>query len=224
MASPNFDSLSVQHSKNIGDPVVAATTDGKVWTSAQRSFHLNLACKDWLNARMRAAFAIERRGLDAEEQWSAMGSYVQESSSTALTGNALAFTALTPNILRPIALYNVSSSVPIRRLTSQKLRFMTSSGGNSFLTASSTQQFFTVDASSIRVLGSGATDNVYVRYVAAHTDLSAGGASDILVLAPYWGDILRLAFAIAKRDVATAEAQQIAIIETKFVTDGINQG
>ena len=43
-----FNDLSVQHSRNIGDTVASGSTDGNLFTSAQRANHLNRAIKRWL--------------------------------------------------------------------------------------------------------------------------------------------------------------------------------
>lgn len=52
MAIPIWDSLNVQHSRNIRDKVASATTDGTAITSAQRDYHLNSACRIWMRKKV----------------------------------------------------------------------------------------------------------------------------------------------------------------------------
>lgn len=54
MAIPVWDSLNVQHSRNIRDKVASATTDGTAITSAQRDYHLNNACRIWMRKKVLA--------------------------------------------------------------------------------------------------------------------------------------------------------------------------
>lgn len=215
MASPNWDSLSVQHSKNIGDGVVSASTNGKSWTSAQRDWHLNSACRLWISLRVGKGLANERQGLSGEFHWTALDGYINEASA-ALASNVKALSGWTPAVWFVLSAYNTTGSVPILPFP-QRQRFFTSTGGNQFLTASATNQYYVLDGSQIRVLGSGATDTVNLRYVATHTDLAAGGSTDILIQSPFWPEILKLALAIAKMDVGRQEDQQIAQAAEGFV-------
>jgi len=54
MAIPIWDSLNVQHSRNIRDKVAAATDGGTGVSSAQRDYHLNNACRIWMRLKVQA--------------------------------------------------------------------------------------------------------------------------------------------------------------------------
>lgn len=220
MASPNWDSLSIQHSKNIGDPVVAATTDGKVYSSAQRDNHLNIACKRWLEFRTVRALGLEAMDKDATPHWIALDSYITEVAGT-LASNTLALSSWTPAVWYPIAAYNATSSVPVYRFNGRH-RFFSKTGGNTYLASSSTFQQWYIKGGSLVVDGSGATDSILLRYIQVHTNLSANGSTDILINNAYWGEILDLAFAVQKEEMATAEAQQLAQAKTGVTLNAIS--
>lgn len=189
MASPLFDAISVQHSKNIGDSVAAAATDGNRWTSAQRTFHLNSAIRKWLI--MKATV----------RDWFALRGYVNEEAQT-LSSNAKTLVSWTGDVAWIIEAYDSTTSLPIKRLP-EHLRIWIKTGGNSYITSATSNLYWVVDASTLRVYGSAATDSILLTYVKKHTDLSAGGASDIVVDSPYWPQILDLATGIAMEDDPT---------------------
>ena len=220
MASPNWDSLNVQHSKNIGDPKSTATTDGVVYTSAQRDNHLNIASKRWIEFRASRALGLEAMGKDATPHWIALDSYITEAAGT-LSSNTLALASWTPAVWFPISAYNNTGSLPVYRFNDQ-YRFFTKTGGNTYLASSSTFQIWYIKAGSLVVDGSGATDSILLRYIQTYSNLSANGSTDILINAAYWGEILDLALAVQKEEMATPQAQQIAQTKTGMTLNAIS--
>lgn len=182
MASPNYDSLSVQHSRNIGDAVSSASSDGNQATSAMRDIHLNNAIKKFVQIKYLA------------KDYSCISRYVNETSATALTSNVLSLSGLTPACAWIISVTNTTAGLPVREIPQELVDYVSvASTTNDFIKSSSTNQQHVREGVNVRVLGSGATDSVKIRYVAQHTTLSAGGSSDIIIDSQYWNIILELA-------------------------------
>ena len=210
MASPNFDALSVQHSKNINDPVAAAATNGFRWTSAQRTYHLNEAIRRLLKLFARVARMKVEAGVPASREMDFLDSYMAVEAQS-LSNNIKALSSWTGGVMEILSAYNATDSLPINRLK-DTLYSHVQTGGNSFLTASTTRQYWLRDASSFRLVDGGTTtgDSISLRYVKPHTDLSAGGASDILVTSTYWGLVLDMAMKVALEENADSESIKIA--------------
>lgn len=221
MASPNFDALSVQQSKNIGDPVAAATTDGKRWSSAQRSYHLNEAIRRWLRKQFLNGMIRESRTQDAGKNWENLGSYVVQGTG-ALTASVKSLSSFdgTNTVAHIIDCYNSTDAVPVKRLPQHFYRWA-QTGGNSFLTSSATNQFFVVDGGNIRLLGGTATSTLSLRFVKAHSDLSANGSSDIAIPSQSWDQILDLAFKVAMEEVGDSESAAKGLIKEQVVNGEI---
>ena len=218
MAIPLYDALNVQHSKNIGDPVAAATTNGDRWTSAQRDFHLNEAIRSWIRRMTFAGARLERNGQDAGVYWDALQGYIT-SEAQALSSNTKTIASWNSGagVVYILSAYDTTLSKPMKRVSERNYTWA-QTGGNGFLTASSSNILWTQDGSSIRVSGSGATDSITLRYVKAHTALAANtGSSDILVPPPYWDEILNLAFSVAKMELGDVESVTLAMAKEASV-------
>jgi hypothetical protein len=133
--------------------------------------------------------------------WFALRGYVNEEAQT-LSSNAKTLVSWTGDVAWIIEAYDSTTSLPIKRLP-EHLRIWIKTGGNSYITSATSNLYWVVDASTLRVYGSAATDSILLTYVKKHTDLSAGGASDIVVDSPYWPQILDLATGIAMEDDPT---------------------
>ena len=179
MSSPNFDALSVQHSRNIGDTVSSASSNGTAVSSAQRSTHINNAC------RLFVAKNVEL------ENYSPIKGYVNLTTGT-LSSNTYSLTSATPDVAWIISLSDTSEGRIATKLP-QKYEKLVGTSQNSYLTASTTNIYYMQEGSSLHVYGAGATDAIALRYVGVHTDLSAGGSTDILIESPYWWMVLELA-------------------------------
>lgn len=89
MAIPIWDALNVQHSRNIKDKVSLATADGVGFSSAQRDFHLNNACRIWIRLKVMA------QDWNALRSISAVNSGTLSSATIALGAIAQASSILT---------------------------------------------------------------------------------------------------------------------------------
>lgn len=192
MASPNFDSLSVRLSRELRDPVASATTDGKRFSSAQRSSFLNAAIRAFKFKAIR------------NSNFSALSGYLTEDTQS-LSNNVKALSSWSGGVAWILGAYNVTDSVPIKSLEDQSLRFYVESGGSTYLAASATNQYWVRDGSNFRLLDGTSTsnDSVRLRFIKQHADLSANGATDIAIGSEYWEEILNLAVAIGNRSTPT---------------------
>lgn len=190
MASPNFDALSVQHSRNMNDLVATAATDGATFSSAQRTNHLNQACRRWLVMASQAGSKI------------ALGGYIL-TANKAMTSNAVSLTdaAFSNGIFKVLGVVNATPTpdVYVKELP-EPLYGAALVGLNKFLTPSATDTYWVVANGNLVVLGSGATDSLSVHFIQKHADLSAGGSTDILVPSQSWPQILDLARMIGEED------------------------
>lgn len=222
MASPNFDALSVQHSKNINDPVAAAATNGFRWTSAQRTYHLNEAIRRILKLYARVARMKMEAGVPASREMDFLDAYMAVEAQS-LSNNTKALSSWTGGVMEILSAYNATDSLPVSRLK-DTLYSHVQTGGNGFLTASTTRQYWLRDGSSFRLVDGGTTtgDSISLRYIKPHTDLSAGGASDILVTSPYWGLVLDMAMKVALEENADPQSAQTAQQKEAIVNAEIN--
>jgi len=223
MASPNFDALNLQHSKNIGDPVAAAGTDGKRWSSAQRTYHLNEAIRRWIRKQYIAGMSRESRSQDAGRAWESLGSYVVQSSET-LSSSSLAFSSFSGGApAHIIAVYNVTDGVVVKRLP-QKFVSYANSNANSFLASSSSNEYWYSEGDKLHIDSNSegsASALVSVIYVKRHTDLSVAGASDIAVPSNSWDQIQDLAFKVAMEEVGDSESAARGILKEQIVNGEI---
>lgn len=197
MASPNYDAMSVALSKKIGDPVASASTNGSgVWTSAFRDVLLNQAHREWLRRQIVAG------------NFNALQSY-RNREGKALTNNVLALTSWTGTAAFILSAYNSTDTLIVNRLPDGYMG-IARAGSNAYYTPSTTNQFYQIEGGSFVLLDGGTTtgDTIVLEYVKAHSDLSAGGASDTLVPPQYWDQVVDIAFAIAKGEKAT-QAEQV---------------
>lgn len=211
MAIPNYDSLSVALSKDIGDAVAAATSNGNRWSSAARDIHLNQAIRRWIMKRILV------------KDWFALRGYVAEEAQT-LGSNIKTLVSWTGDVSYIIEAYDATTNLPIKRLP-EELRTWTKTGGNSYLTASTTNLFWVIDGSSLRIYGSAATDSILLTYVKKHTDLAANtGSTDIAIDSPYWPQILDLAVKVAMEEDPTQFNLARAQVKEEQVTREIATG
>ena len=215
MASPFYDATSVLHSRNIGDKVSSASTDGVIWTSAQRDQHLNNAIRRWIEQKWQM------------RDFLALRSYKQDSPAVALSSNAIALTSASFTggaIGWILSMYNSTSGVMIQRLP-ESLKNVILTSTNSYLKPTGSSQFYYISNGSIVVAGSGATDNIVVSYIAVHTNMSAGAGSDWLVPSTEQGTILKLALQEAMLEKPTQEnVARISAVQPIIQTEISVQG
>lgn len=194
MASPNFDALSLRLSRELGDPVAAAATDGKRWSSTQRSAFLNAGIRTFILKAIR------------NQNFGALTGYVVEEAQS-LSSNTKALSGWTGGVSWILSAYNVTDTVPIRPLRHHGLRSFIEPGGNQFITASASNQYWVKDGSSFRLIDGGTTtsDSIRLRFIKQHTDLAAGGAGDIAIGSEYWEQVLDLAVSIGLIEKPTGE-------------------
>ena len=184
MATPILDPLSVQHSKNIGDTVAAAGTDGKRWSSAQRTYHINEAIRRWI------------RKMIAVKNWAALRAYVQNESA-ALSSNELTVASFTDGIPDTIiSVYDTTLTNQVDPLPPELSRFEAENEETAIVSG----LYFTWDNSKLAVLNSGASDTIKVQYVKQHTDVIQSTGPDVAVPNSYYPQLLNLAEAIARRE------------------------
>jgi hypothetical protein len=208
MASPLFDAISVQHSRNIGDAVAAAATDGSSITSAQRTQHINNAIRRFIRVKYLT------------KDYDCIIQYINESAATAMTSNLLSLSGLTPTVAWIIDIKNTTGTVQFVKPLPQELQIYFNSNvtTNSFLQPSSTNQYWTRKGTSVQNFGGGATDNLVIRYVAQHTALSAGGSSDILIDNQYY-DII---YEMALQEYYSDYPDEVNAIRMKSSTERLN--
>lgn len=176
MASPNFDDLSVRFSRIIEDPVATASTDGDAFTSAFRSHCINQGIR-----RLLRFWAINgpedaiREYLNTEAQ--------------SMVASVKTLSSWTGGIHAIVSAYNVTDEQLLYQEPNDFREELLSSN-NVFIQAGSGQQKFIVNAAQFQLFGGTATSSVRLTYVKQHTDLSAGGSSDIAIPSQYWNDVL----------------------------------
>ena len=206
MASPIYDALSVQHSKNIGDPASSASTDGKIWSSVQRDNHFNVAIKRWM---LRQA---------QDGNLNALRGYIGTDSQS-LSSNVVARTTYSGSVFYIISAYNATNSVFIDRID-ENLRLDIVNSRIPFLAPTTYQEYWSYEGLNIRIYGAGATDSITLHYVKEHTDLSAGASADIVIPKTHHGEILDLAYKVAQEENADPEFMQIAMAKDGAIERG----
>ena len=221
MASPLYDAISIQHSKNITDPVAAAATNGSRWSTTQRDSHLNDACRRLFRIYFNLATAKEKANRDASNEWRFLEPYLAEEAQS-LTANTKTLASWTGTASFIISAYNATDSLPVKLLLPNSLRFQVETGGIGQIAASTTNQYYILDGASFRLLDGTAnsSDSIKLRYVKAFVALSAGGATDILISSVYWDQVLDMAQVVAFEEYPTAENSQKV---TALLTNLTNQ-
>lgn len=184
MAIPNYDLLSVKLSREIGDGVAAATTDGVQWSSAHRDQFLNEAIR-----RILRKAALVRNGNIYRE-------YVNTEAKS-LVASVYALSSWTGGVDTVLDVYNVTDGVIVNPADAS-LKEELDTGINQFLLASITQQRYTLNAGNFRLHGGTATSSIRLTYIKLHTDLVANtGSTDIAIPSQYWHLVLEQAAAVA---------------------------
>lgn len=208
MASPNWDQLSIDLSKKIGDAVAAATTSGDTYTSAERDLFLNKAHRRWLLKQVE------------EQNWNALRGYMNREAKT-LSNNVLALSSWTGGVAAILSAFNVTDSLYVRRLP-DGYDGVASAGLNIYYTPSTTNQFWKQEGSVFRLLDGGTTtgDSIRLEYIKQHTNLAAndaGGNGDTLVPSQYFDEILDLATAEALSERQQPGDRELSVIKERGV-------
>lgn len=202
MASPNWDAMSVDLSKKLDDAVAAATSDGDVWTSAQRDLLLNNACRKWMLKQFAAG------------NMNALKSY-KNREGQALSNNSKALSGWTGGVFAILSAYNSTDALIVNRLPDGYVG-VARAGANTYYTPSITNQFFVIEAGSFILMDAGTTttDTIVLEYIKEHTALSANGASDTSIPAGYYHEIVSLAVAEAREErQEQGDTQMVALKE-----------
>lgn len=197
MPSPLFDTLSIRLSRELGDPVAAAATDGKRWSSAQRSSFLNAGIRAFILKAVKYGNWGALTGLVAEEAKALVANVLTLATTGGWTGG----------VSWIMSAYNVTDNLPIKPLLNHNLRSFVKTGGSQFLVASATNQYWVKDGLTFRLLDgvANSTDSIELRYVKQHTDLTAGFATDIPVGSEYFEEVLDLAVSIGLIEMPKSE-------------------
>lgn len=227
MASPLFDALQLQHAKNLGDSVASVSTDGKRWSHDQRNYHLNEAGRRLLRMYASRALSMLSLGIEPKFEMMFLNAFIVDASATALTANVKSLTSwdATNTVLEVLEAYNATDSLIVKRIPENK-RYQTSAGGNSYLTASATNQFFILDAGNFRLLD-GATnsaDTIALRFIKTYVDLTDGNTTDIIIPSPFFGQLLKMALVVADEEVANSEHLQRAQLNETVLRQEIATG
>ena len=202
---PTFDEIQLEVAKRVGDPVAAVATAGSRFSSAQRVFAINEAIRRFIIKAVRAKLE------------GALQNYIV-TASQALVASVKPLSGFTGGVMGDAILsaYNVTDSVVVRELPA-RLEAQTRTGGNSYLTASATNQSYVIDTANFKLLdGASSTDVILLRYVSQHTDLANGGT--ILVPSEYHPQIIDLAVSVIKEMDASSEAFAQSQIKEEKVT------
>jgi len=215
MASPLFDQMHIDHSKRVGDPIAAAATDGKIWTAAHRSIHLNEAVRRLM---LKYWKRIEREG-DASPAWDFFRS-LKESEGQAMTSNEIALSSYTGGVFHIISVLNgttVVKPLPPDYVDDQ------AAGLISWYDESTTNQYYYIESGNLVNVGGAATDTMTLKYIKAWTAMTYAYATDIPIPLAYFGQILDLAYVIAKEEspkvspeIAGLAAAKLAIVEKEI--------
>jgi hypothetical protein len=184
MASPNFDQLNVNLSHLIDDKVTSASTNGEVVTSLYRTLFLN----DGIRVLLRK--------WTKEQNWIALKSYLKDGSAS-LSANTVLLSAWTGGVFEILSAKNNTDNVLILPCP-EYLRYELESDVNPYLTPSATRQYYVNDGGYFRLLDGTSTsvDEIYLRYVKEHADLTVNNATDIQIESQYWDEVLQEAFKI----------------------------
>lgn len=188
MASANYDALHIRLSRMLGDPVAAAATDGKVWTSARRDILLNNAVRRWMMEELvKGNYNALREFRTREGQ--------------ALTNNSKALSGWTGGVAWILSAYNSTDGVVVRRLP-DGYTAVARTGENSYYTPSTTAQFYQVESGNFILLDGGTTtgDTIVLEYIKVQPDMTNAYASDIMVPSTYFGQILNYALELGVQE------------------------
>lgn len=199
MPSPNYDALSVRLSRRLGDPAASAITDGKAYTSALRDTFINAAI---VKLYKKNIFFTDLGSLRIEILDPGFFRGVLGNEGQALAANVKALSGWTGGVAWIISAKNSTTNTAIFPIR-QRLKSVVETGSNTFLAASTTNQFYSIENATLKVHGSGATDTIFLQYVKPHLALSANGAADIVVPDSYWEQVLDLAEALALEEHPT---------------------
>lgn len=188
---PTFDELNLALSRQVDDPVGAAGTNGQLYSSARRIDALNQAIREFIRLQISVIdpSALYVRVLNI----GALSNYIGNEAKN-LASSATALSGFTGGLAWILSVRNTTNAATVEPVP-QTLKGKAQVGDNRYLAPSTIYQLFVIEAGSILVLGSGATDSITVQYIKQHTDLSAGGT--ILIPSEYHQDILDLAVARA---------------------------
>lgn len=193
MASPIYDTLSIQHSRNIRDKVTAAATDGIAISSAQRDIHLNNACRIW----MRLKFYTK--------DWNALRPLLGNATGTLSTAT-ITLSAVSGGVMKIRKLWITNTTLYVVNPVPDELlgELLNTTTQNSFIAPSATRPLYAVRGSILTVYPTASfASNAYtMEYLKQHVALSAGGATDILIEKDYHDEILSLAYIEAEKEKA----------------------
>ena len=212
MASPLYDVLVVRLSKMLGDPVSAATTDGKVWTGALRDVVFNQAQNRWMRKQMEA------------QNWNALKGYIATEAQS-LTNNEKTLASWTGGVFAVLSAYNATDALLVKRLP-DGYDGVARAASNTYYSPSTTNQFWKQESLTFRLLDGATTtnDSIRLEYVKNPVTLASNGASEVMLTpATYYDELVDMAFKIAKEEKGTQEALQIAMIKEQTVDKGIVQ-
>lgn len=222
MATTNLNTLSLQHAKNIADPpmVQTADQDGKRWTSAQRTYHINEAIRRWIRKVYRSAMAKERRGAPAEKEWQDLGTYLSVATDT-LSGKTLTLDdwgSANEDVAWIVSVYNSSTGHVVKKIPQSIIPYTTTT--NSFLAYDTNNAYWYLDGRTFTMLGGGSNNTINLTFVKQHTDLTVvtgAGGTDIELPSHVWDQILDLAFKVAMEEVGDSESAAKGLIKEQIV-------
>lgn len=220
-----INDLSVQHSRNIGDPVAAtgdapAGADGNLFTLAQRFSHLNRAIRRWLLLQTNL------------KNYNALLKFITKVESTTGAGASSGFYTLS-NILSIISV--MCDNKFIKRgdesLFSQYQSGITN--GNSFLAPSATDPVYIYNGGIINIFpaSSFSSKSITIHYVKQWTDITAASGSEIDVPDHYSNQILDFALVEAMNEMPSEvsfarskDKQQSLSTDFQLISEDLKQG
>lgn len=210
MASPIYDALSVQHSRNIRDTVAAAATNGTNISSAQRDIHLNNACRIWMKLKFLA------------KDWNALRPVLGNATGTLSTAT-ITLSAVTGGVLKIRKLLVTNTTLYVVNPVPDELlgELFNTTTQNSFVAPSATRPLYTIRGSTLTVYPTASfASNAYtMEYVKQHVALSAGGATDILIEKDYHDEILSLAYIESEKEKADPTSiERIKLLTNPTIT------
>lgn len=225
MASPNWDALSVKLAKRIADPAAGgvATGDGARFTSALRDQYLNEAIRRLMRKYVRRT-QPDVSEIKLIEPAFFYGGYLSDYAGS-LAANVVALTTINSGGIFGIVSVqntNVTNNSMVKPLPHTE-KADAVAGDNRYLAAAAVgHEYYLIEGTNLRVIGSGATDAISVQFVKAHADLSAGGSTDILVPAAYWDQVVDMAYKVAKEENGDDNSLQLGIIKEAVIDKYIN--
>lgn len=206
MASPNYDILSVRLSRMIDDPAATASANGQSISSAQRDRALNAAINKWVRLSCYT------------KRWAALRAYIRTASGNLTSSKVLSVSSFSPTVYVIKSVYNTTQSKPVEPLPSGTNRQEVE---NPLVSGLFSNLYWVWENSDIVVLRGATSDAVKAEYVKNHTDLSAGGSSDIEIDSAYWDEILDFALKVLAEEKPTATNLAIAQIKNQEAKENI---